>query len=253
MNPTGMEEILRAYKAGKLSEAEVLDQIKSAGLQQLEFAQLDHHRELRQGFPEVVYCEGKTPEQIVEIARRLYTRHGRLLATRANSPVYDRLRAVFPELLYRETARCIHSPLPSPVPGSEGRIAILTAGTSDIPVAEEAALTCEMFGFPPERILDVGVAGLHRLNHHWEKIKAANILIVIAGMEGALASVVGGLVDKPVIAVPTSVGYGTALGGLTALFSMLNSCSSNVVVVNIDNGFGAGFTAAVTLKQFLKE
>ena len=251
MKETLLQNLLRQFREGKLSEQEVIERIKAAGLQSLEFAQLDHHRELRQGFPEVVYCAGKTAEQVVEISRRILERHGRLLATRASRELYQQVHEQLPQVEYRESARCMFAFPAEVVEEARDAIAILTAGTSDIPVAEEAALTCEMFGYLPRRIYDVGVAGLHRLNHHWEAIQRARILIVIAGMEGALASVVGGLVDKPVIAVPTSVGYGTSLGGLTALFSMLNSCSSNVVVVNIDNGFGAGFTASLILRQIL--
>ncbi len=247
-----LRELLERFRRGELTESEVIQQIKAAGLQALEFAQLDYHRELRQGFPEVVYCAGKTTEQVIEISRNILRRHGRLLATRANAELYRDVRQHLPEIQYRESARCLYANPPQPLPRAAGRIAIITAGTSDIPVAEEAALTCEMFGYSPERIYDVGVAGLHRLNHHWEKIQHARVLIVIAGMEGALASVVGGLVDKPVIAVPTSVGYGTSLSGLTALFAMLNSCSSNVTVVNIDNGFGAAFTASLVVRQILQ-
>lgn len=251
MNLKTFEKLLEKYKEGTISKDDVLNSYKSAAIQSLEFAQLDHHRELRQGFPEVVFCEGKTPSQVASIADAIYRKHGILLATRANKAHYEAVSQGLPDVIFNEQARIIHSAFPHPVPESENRIAVVTAGTSDIPVAEEAVLTCQAFGYPPARIFDVGVAGLHRLNHHWEKISAASILIVVAGMEGALASVLGGLVDKPVIAVPTSVGYGTSFGGLTALMAMLNSCASNVVVVNVDNGFGAGFTASLILRQIL--
>ncbi len=246
-----LEQLLNDFKAGKIGSDAILQKIKAAGIQSLDFATIDHHRELRQGFPEVIFCEGKTPEEVAEIARRIYQRHGLLLATRATEEYYREAKAVLPELQYHARARLMHSPFPEPNRQAGGQIAIITAGTSDIPVAEEARITCQLFGFTPETIYDVGVAGLHRLNEHWSKIQPARVLIVIAGMEGALPSVIGGLVDKPVIAVPTSVGYGTSLQGMTALLAMLNSCSSNVVVVNIDNGFGAGFSASLILRQML--
>ncbi len=214
---------------------------------------MDHHRELRQGFPEVIFCEGKSPEQVVTIAERIYERHGKLLATRAQPAVYEAVKQRLPEMIYQPDARCIHSPFPEMPEIAQDKIAIITAGTSDVPVALEAAVTCKLFGYRPREVYDVGVAGLHRLNHHWDFIRKAGVLIVIAGMEGALASVVGGLVDKPVIAVPTLVGYGTSFGGMTALFAMLNSCTSNVTVVNIDNGFGAAFTASLILRQILAD
>ncbi len=253
MNVKDLERLLGEFKAGKVDTDTVLQKIKAAGIQSLDFATIDHHRELRQGFPEVVFCEGKTPGEVVEIARRIYQRHRLLLATRAGESYYREVKKELPDLLYHPRARLIYSPLPDPEEKASGKIAIITAGTSDIPVAEEARITCQLFGFTPTPIYDVGVAGLHRLNQHWPKIEQARVLVVIAGMEGALPSVIGGLVDKPVIAVPTSVGYGTSLKGLTALFAMLNSCSSNVLVVNIDNGFGAGFSASLILRQMLPD
>jgi len=244
--------LLSQYKLGKIDEESVLNYIRSSLIKSLDFAQIDYHRELRQGYPEVIFCEGKTPEQVVRIAEKIYKHHGKVLATRATPELYKHVKKQLPDLLYHESAKAIHSSLPEAQKNSEGKIAVITAGTSDVPIAEEAALTCRMFGYPPATIYDVGVAGLHRLNHYWGEVQKAQILVVVAGMEGALASVIGGLVDKPVIAVPTSVGYGTSFGGLTALFAMLNSCTSNVVVVNINNGFGAGFTASLILKQILK-
>ncbi|MFZ0389735.1 MAG: nickel pincer cofactor biosynthesis protein LarB [Calditrichia bacterium] len=251
MNINEISQLLEQFKTGATDRDQVLEAIKAAAVQDLQFATIDHQRELRQGFPEVIFCEGKTPEQVGEIAGRIFSRHRRVLATRANPELFAEVNQQIPELQYNTSGRCIHSPFPEQIPGSANAIAVVTAGTSDIPVAEEAAVTCRLFGFPPACIYDVGVAGLHRLNNHWETIRRARLLIVIAGMEGALASVIGGLVDKPVIAVPTSVGYGTSFGGLTALSGMLNSCASNVVVVNIDNGFGAAYTASLMLRQII--
>ncbi len=243
--------LLDRFRKGEIGEAEILAALKWSTIQSLDFATIDHHRELRQGFPEVIFCEGKTAGQITDIAAKIFERHGRLLATRAKPEIFQEVKKALPDLEYNAPARCIHSPFPEISPDAKGKVAVISAGTSDIPVAEEAAATVRMFGFEAMKIYDVGVAGLHRLNHHWESIQKAQVLIVLAGMEGALASVVGGLVDKPVIAVPTSVGYGTSFGGLTALFAMLNSCASNVLVVNIDNGFGAGFSASLMLRQIL--
>lgn len=251
MNISEIEKVLRKFKDGSIGERQVLEELKGAAVHSLDFAQIDQVRELRQGFPEVVFCEGKTPEQVAGIAEKIYRRNGKVLATRADETLYQFVSRQIPDLQYSEKARCIHSPFPPEIPEATGRIAVITAGTSDIPVAEEAVVTCRLFGYTPHSIYDVGVAGLHRLNNHWEAIGRARVLIVIAGMEGALASVIGGLVDRPVIAVPTSVGYGTSFQGLTALFAMLNSCSSNVTVVNIDNGFGAGFSASLILRQIL--
>lgn len=251
MKPTEIDKILERFQRGELSKDTVVDFFKSSAIKSMDFAQVDFHRELRQGFPEVIFCQGKSREQVLQIAENIYRQHNKVLATRAAPEVFDFVHSRLPELEYHPGAKAIHSVFPEPLKEAEGRIAVITAGTSDVPVAEEAALTCRMFGFSPATVFDVGVAGLHRLNHSWNEIKNAQVLIVVAGMEGALASVIGGLVDKPVIAVPTSVGYGTSFGGLTALFAMLNSCTSNVVVVNIDNGFGAGFTASLILKQIL--
>ena len=212
----------------------------------LGFAHIDHHREIRQGFPEVIYCPGKTTEQIIKIFSNLAEKGNNVLATRAEQEVFEALAQTkkFRQVRYEKSARAIVleqrkvEPVNSVVP-------IVTAGTADLPVAAEAKVTAEIMGQPTELICDVGVAGLHRLLSHVEKLQNANVIIVIAGMEGALASVVGGLVDCPVIAVPTSVGYGASFEGLSALLTMLNSCAAGVTVVNIDNGFSAGVTAAM--------
>lgn len=211
----------------------------------LGFAKVDLNREKRQGFPEVIYCAGKTPEQSAAIFQKLAEHSDLVLATRVDGATKDAILKVAPEAVYYETARIValeRKPLPK---DKERQILILTAGTSDLPVAEEARVTAEIMGNEVKVISDVGVAGIHRLFEHLEEIRAAHVLIVIAGMEGALASVVGGLVDKPVIAVPTSVGYGSNFEGLSALLGMMNSCAAGVGVVNIDNGFGAGRLASI--------
>ena len=210
----------------------------------LDFAKVDSHRSLLRGFPEVVYCEGKRTEQIVAIFNELASGPGPVLATRASPPVFQAIQAVLPDVRYNDLGRTIVYE-PQPLPKRSGTILVITAGTADLPVAEEAAVTAEVMGNPVERLSDVGVSGLHRLLAHMERITAASVLIVVAGMEGALPSVVGGLVRRPVIAVPTSVGYGASFGGVAALLGMLNSCASGVTVVNIDNGFGAGYAASL--------
>ncbi|MFW6202176.1 MAG: nickel pincer cofactor biosynthesis protein LarB, partial [Gemmatimonadota bacterium] len=204
------------------------------------FARIDHHRVLRQGHPEVVLCEGKTTEQVMAICERVAERGGGFLATRADETVRDRLTAAFPEAEMNELARTVHLPGDDFERGEQGRpVLVVSAGTSDLPVAEEAVVTTMALGQPVERLYDVGVAGLHRLLERSEALRRAAVVIVVAGMEGALASVVGGLVAAPVVAVPTSVGYGASFGGLAALLGMLNTCAAGVVVTNIDNGFGA--------------
>ena len=207
------------------------------------FAKVDHHRAIRNGYPEVIYCEGKTINQIVEIVERLMEKNNNILATRASREVYDAISEITCEAEYHRDARIVVVKRKK-ILVSEKEIAVITAGTSDIPVAEEAAITAEVLGNKVNRIYDVGVAGIHRLLSKMDVISRANVIIVVAGMEGALASVVGGLVDKPVVAVPTSVGYGANFGGLSALLTMLNSCASGIGVVNIDNGFGAGYLAS---------
>lgn len=211
-------------------------------------ATIDHHRQLRQGFPEVILCEGKTPEQTAEIAYRIHKRNQPLLATRANSDHFKAVKKKVRAARYHQFARVITANDPKIIENKKV-ILVITAGTSDIPVAEEAAITAMMFGNKVERLYDVGVAGIHRLLSHSGKILNSSVIIAVAGMEGALPSVIGGLVDVPVIAVPTSVGYGASFKGLAALLAMLNSCASGITVVNIDNGFGAGFAASLINKK----
>jgi NCAIR mutase (PurE)-related protein len=235
--------LLETYRAGGVGREEVLSSFQAAPVADLGFAQVDTHRALRKGFPEVVFGAGKTPAQVVKIARALVAHEQRVLITRITAEHARALRKQFKHAVHHELARCITIEK-KPLPRREGRIAVICAGTSDLPVAEEAAVTAEIMGNRVERIVDVGVAGLHRILSRLATIQKANVLVVVAGMEGALPSVVAGLVSKPVIAVPTSVGYGASFGGVAALLGMLNSCGSGVTVVNIDNGFGAGFAAS---------
>ncbi len=235
--------LLEKFRAGSLGRDELLRSFQAAPVTDLGFANIDNHRALRKGFPEVVFGAGKTPEQVTKIAAALLKREQRILITRITTAHARAVRKKFKFAVHHETARCI-TVEKSPTPKRPGTIAVVCAGTSDVPVAEEAAVTAEIMGNRTERIYDVGVAGLHRLLGRLETIQSANVIIVVAGMEGALPSVVAGLVAKPVIAVPTSVGYGASFGGLAALLGMLNSCGSGVTVVNIDNGFGAGYAAS---------
>lgn len=214
------------------------------GFEDLGFAKIDHHRHQRKGFPEVIYCAGKTPVQVAKIAQKIWKNGQEVLATRADKKAYLAVKKVLRKAKYFEVARIIRiQNTEHRARNTEHRIAIISAGTSDIPVAEEASVTAEFLGLTVEKFYDVGVAGIHRLVHNLDKIKKARVLIVVAGMEGALPSVVGGMVDKPIIAVPTSVGYGANFKGLSALLSMLNTCAPGVAVVNIDNGFGAAVMA----------
>lgn len=239
MNHTEM--ILQQYKDGTLSMDAAVAALNSKDtVLELGFANLDLQRQQRCGFPEVVYCAGKTVDQSVQILRILMKQYDNVIGTRASKAVYDKLAEDVPDVQYDEMARMVYQFNDKTVVNGDRVIAVITAGTSDIPVAEEAALTAEIMGNKVERIYDVGVAGLHRLLKRSDDIRKANVNVVVAGMEGALASVVGGLVDKPVIAVPTSIGYGANFHGLSALLAMLNSCAAGVSVVNIDNGFGAG-------------
>lgn len=247
MHEKALRSLLEDVKQGKLTIDEVLDQLKDLPYQDLGFAKIDHHRQMRQGYPEVIYCAGKTPEQVRDIFQALQSRGNNVLATRADSETYERVREISPEAQYNHRARTITLRQQEVVP-AQGYIVVVTGGTSDIPVAEEAAVTAEILGSRVERVFDVGVAGIHRLLDKLELIRGARVVIAVAGMEGALASVLGGLVDKPVIAVPTSIGYGANFGGLAALLSMLNSCASGTAVVNIDNGFGAGYMASMINK-----
>jgi NCAIR mutase (PurE)-related protein len=244
-----LSRLLRDVRAGRVAVAEAVERLRSLPFEDLGFAKVDHHRELRTGFPEVIYCAGKTDDQVIKIARQIAKRHRVVLATRCSCQTYAAAAEAFPGAVYHEAARIVvigKAPRPSP---RARPLAVVTAGTADLPVAEEAAVTAETMGCRVERIHDVGVAGLHRLLGHQEALSRAGIIIVVAGMEGALASVVGGLVSAPVIAVPTSVGYGASFQGLAALLTMLNSCAAGVTVVNIDNGFGAGYFAALLMKR----
>jgi len=248
MTEQQLARLLREVKAGRRSVAEAVERLRELPFEDLGFAKVDHHRALRTGFPEVIYCAGKTCEQVVEIARRIVARNRLALATRCNPEMYEAARGAFADVAWHETARILVIGTPPKVSPRAKPVTVVTAGTADIPVAEEAAVTAETMGCRVERILDVGVAGLHRLLRHRERLQEARCIIVVAGMEGALASVVGGLVSAPVIAVPTSVGYGASFEGLSALLTMLNSCAAGVVVVNIDNGFGAGYFAALLVR-----
>jgi NCAIR mutase (PurE)-related protein len=230
--------LLERVAAGEINPAEALEDLARAPLETLEFATIDHHRALRQGFPEVIFGAGKTAEQIVEIADRISARGERVLVTRANTAALDALRQKWPSARINAVARTAITPAPNK-DASRGPVLVVTAGTSDLPVAEEAAETLFAAGVCAERLTDVGVAGIHRLLTRSDALQRARAIIVVAGMDGALPSVVGGLVACPVVAVPTSVGYGASFGGLAALLTMLNSCAAGVAVVNIDNGFGA--------------
>jgi pyridinium-3,5-biscarboxylic acid mononucleotide synthase len=236
-------ELLERFRTGAADRDEVLRAFQAAPLADLGFAQVDTHRALRKGFPEVIFGAGKTPDQVVRIAGQLFEREQPVLVTRIGADHATALRHEFPQAIHHEVARCV-TIQSRPLPKRTRTIAILCAGTSDVPVAEEAAVTADIMGNEVERIYDVGVAGLHRLLTRYDRLQRANVLVVAAGMEGALPSVVAGLVSRPVIAVPTSVGYGASFGGVAALLGMLNSCGSGVTVVNIDNGFGAGYAAA---------
>ena len=243
MTPQEAAKLLEEFRAGKVSQAKVLAALGKEPVADLGFAQVDQHRALRQGFPEVIFGAWKTPVQVVKIAAEILKGSDRVLITRIDSTHAKALKKKFKKAVHHEDARCvvIEKKKTKPRPGT---ITILSAGTSDLPVAEEAAITAEAMGNRVQRIHDVGVAGLHRLLARVEDFREANVIIVIAGMEGALPSVVAGLVDKPVIAVPTSVGYGASFEGVAALLGMLNSCGSGVTVVNIDNGFGAAYAAS---------
>lgn len=250
MPESWLRNILEQVNEGKLTIDSAVEALRNFPFSELGFAKVDHHRSLRTGFPEVILCEGKREEHILAIMKELSTTTGLILATRASQAIYTRVNSLLPKVKYNEVARTMTLEV-SPLPKRPGKIAVIAAGTADLPVAEEAAVTVDIMGNEVERIYDVGVAGLHRLFAHMDLIQSANVLIVVAGMEGALPSVVGGLVDRPVIAVPTSTGYGASFNGLAALLGMLNSCAAGVTVVNIDNGFGAGY-AASRINRFLE-
>ena len=245
MNIRKLESLLKSIKSGKTSIEEAVAQLKSLPFEDLGFTRIDHHRSLRKGFPEVIWGEGKTYGQILSIMKPLKRKGQNILITRLEGKKAKAIQKVFSKSQYYPRPKVL-TYLTHPVKfEGKGTILVITAGTTDIPVAEEAAVTAQFMGNRVETLYDVGVAGIHRLLSEKERLESARVLIVAAGMEGALPSVVGGLVDKPVIAVPTSVGYGTSFGGITALLAMLNSCASGVTVVNIDNGFGAGYMASL--------
>ncbi len=236
-------ELLEKFRAGEVSVGDALAAFQAPPVADLGFAQVDAHRALRKGFPEVIYASGKTSDQVVQIAAKIAEREERVLITRLNEDQAKAVKQTFKSARHHEIARCITLET-TPLPKRPGAVAVVCAGTSDLPVAEEAAVTADVMGNLVERIYDVGVAGLHRLLNKLDLIRRAHVVIVVAGMEGALPSVVSGLISRPLIAVPTSVGYGANFAGLTPLLGMLNSCSSGVTVVNIDNGFGAGYAAS---------
>ncbi|OPL14646.1 MAG: 1-(5-phosphoribosyl)-5-amino-4-imidazole-carboxylate carboxylase [Firmicutes bacterium ML8_F2] len=244
MQEKKLRELLIDLQEGRLGVDEAVENLRILPYEDLGFAKIDHQRQLRRGFPEVIFCPGKTVAQITAIIDRLAATGGTVLATRAGENIYDAVKNKYPQAEYNRTARTLIIRAveePQPV----GLVVVISAGTADLPVAEEAAVTAELMGSRVERLFDVGVAGIHRLFDSWEVISKARSIVVAAGMEGALASVVGGLVACPVIAVPTSVGYGANFKGLAPLLTMLNSCATGVAVVNIDNGYGAGYTAAL--------
>jgi hypothetical protein len=249
LNPLKLEELLERVKKGRLSIPDAMNELRALPFKDIGFAKLDTHRSIRKGFPEVVYCERKSPAQVAKIAKEMLASGLGFIGSRASVEVFKAVKKAAPGAVYHETARMVvlhASPLVR-----VGLVAVVSAGTSDEPVAEEAAVTAEALGSNVERIYDAGVAGIHRLLASAEILQRANAVVAVAGMEGALPSAAGGLTDAPVIAVPTSVGYGLSLGGLTALLGMMNSCSSNVSVVNIDNGFGAGYVAATINRKVM--
>jgi NCAIR mutase (PurE)-related protein len=248
MNHESLRELLKAVREGAVTPEEAAERLRHMPFEDLGFAKVDHHRAIRCGFPEVIFCQGKTREQVVAIVGRMAERGGRVLATRAGPEVYEAVRAAHPAAVYHPAARAIVLEAGQPCPPLDGLVAVVSAGTSDQPVAEEARITAQVMGCRTEPFYDVGVAGIHRLLAHSQALSRADVIIVVAGMEGALASVVGGLVDVPVIGVPTSVGYGASFQGLAPLLTMLNSCAAGVGVVNIDNGFGAGYLAAMIIR-----
>ena len=244
MDQQNLRELLLQFQSGASSVDAVIEKLKHLPYENLGFAHVDHHRALRQGFPEVIFGRGKTPEQIAAIAEKLLARAGNLLVTRTEARAFELVQQIEPSAFFHESCGAISVIRDRTIYG-KGTVAVVTAGTSDIPVAEEAALTVEAMGNEIIKLFDVGVAGIHRILSQRELLQQARVVVCCAGMEGALPSVVGGLVSVPVIAVPTSIGYGASFGGVAALLGMLNSCSSNVTVVNIDNGFGAGYVASL--------
>jgi NCAIR mutase (PurE)-related protein len=244
MDADQLRNLFEDVRAGALPIDAALDRMRHLPFEDLGYAKLDHHRSLRHGLTEVIFGKGKTPDQITDIAARLLEKSRNLLITRADAVIFDRLRTLYPETEFFPLSGAIRIWRERTIQG-KGKLAVVCAGTSDIPIAEETKVTAEIMGNEVESLYDVGVAGIHRLIAHSERLMAARVVVVVAGMEGALPSVVGGLVSAPVIAVPTSVGYGASFQGVAALLGMLNSCASNVAVVNIDNGFGAGYVASL--------
>ncbi len=244
MGKPPIQKILTALSKNEISVDQATDKLLHQTVSDLDFSKVDLERETRTGYPEVIYGEGKTTDQIIGIMARLKQAGQTVLCTRVTPEKADQIKRVYPDSQYSEKARCL-TLVAKPAPLTDSYIAIVTAGTTDIPVAEEAAVTASLYGNRVKKIYDVGVAGLQRLLMHLDTIRQAKVVIVVAGMEGALVSVLGGLVAKPIIAVPTSVGYGTSFGGMTALMAMLNSCAAGVTVVNIDNGFGAAYSASM--------
>ena len=244
MNQADLSKVLSLVADGSLSVDDAKNRLKHFSMENIDFAQIDHHRSLRKGFPEVIFGQGKTPDQIIGIMEKMTVNEDILLVTRIDKEKAAFVLSNFKDAQYFEDANLLWLKKREPEISGFGKILVISAGTSDIPVAKEALLTAQAMGNQVESIFDVGVAGIHRLFAHNDKISNAAVIIVVAGMEGALPSVVAGMVRAPVIAVPTSIGYGTSFGGMTALLGMLNSCSSNIAVVNIDNGFGAGFMAS---------
>lgn len=245
MDKDSLKQLLESVASGDCSVDDAASRLSNLSFEDIGYAHVDHHRSLRKGFPEVIYGQGKTAEQIAGIMKHMSAHENIIMVTRVGKKKADHIISLFPEAEFHDRARMLLLKNKPVETFGKGKILVLSAGTSDIPVAEEAYLTADAMGNEVESVFDVGVAGIHRLFHHKDLIDQASVLIVVAGMEGALPSVVAGMVSKPVIAVPTSIGYGVSLGGLTALFAMLNSCSSNVAVVNIDNGFGAGYIASM--------
>jgi NCAIR mutase (PurE)-related protein len=245
MDMTSLKQLLDHVATGNISVEDAAQKLKYLSLEDLDYAHIDHHRSLRKGFPEVIFGQEKTVEQIVGIMEKMLVQERIVLVTRIQARYADQVISRFPDAEYHEDAKMIVWKKQDMPQTGKGSIIVISAGTSDIPVAKEALLTAQVMGNKVESVFDVGVAGIHRLFNHKKLIEEASVLVVVAGMEGALPSVVAGMVSRPVIAVPTSVGYGVSFGGLTALFAMLNSCSSNVAVVNIDNGFGAGYMASI--------
>src|SRR4030066_120928 len=245
MNPQRILNLLEKVRKRKVLPKQALESLKKLPFENLGFANVDHHRHLRKGYAEVIYAPGKTIEQIVKIAHSIKTHGSEVFITRAEADIYKSIRKIFTQAEYNPVAKGIVIKTSNKKKKKVGGILVISAGTADLPVAEEAAMTAEVLGNKVQRVYDVGVAGIHRFLAHWEKLQKAKVIIVVAGMEGALASVVGGMVNKPVIAVPTSVGYGASFGGIGALLTMLTSCASGITVVNIDNGFGAGLAASL--------